>query len=379
MANANTATAEERARAQAFSAETRQQQKAASEFSGTPEILPRGGDNAAALRMPRYGLNEREQQTANRENLRQGRTAQSVAQGTGRTAQVAGAAMEAGGAAAQGAGKATEFAGRGVEAAGRGMSVGGRAMMRAGAGLSSTGIGAIAGVPLAAAGGLVAGAGAVTQGAGKVAGAVGKGVEHGGRATRGAGRETRQLGGQVRQASSLMPAGMSGGAASRLGAGGVPNAAGALSAVSRSVGAAAQRLSKNMALPGGGVAGGLAQKIADIFQDIVELVGTSITVIGILYAIPKLHHRLIWGNLLGGIFLPAKPMAAPTFWAVVAVLLDVVLGVALLFLFFLLYAIINPCEIFADMVLPDLFSFVRSTMIEHCPNSLIEKVIQVTQ
>lgn len=376
MANANTATAEERARAQAFNAETRQQQKAASEFSGTPEILPRGGDSAAALRMPRYGLNEREQQTANRENLRQVRSAQNIAQGAGRTAQVAGAAMEAGGAAVQGAGKATEFAGRGVEAAGRGMSVGGRAMMRAGAGLTSTGLGAIAGVPLAAAGGLVAGAGAVTQGAGKVAGAVGKGVESGGRATRGAGRETRQLGGQVRQVGSLMPTGMPGSGASSLGTGGVPNAAGALSSASRSMGAAAQRLT---AFPGGGAAAGLAQKIADIFQDIVELVGTSVTVIGLLYAIPKLHHRLIWGNFLHGIFLPAKPMAAPTFWAVVAILIDVVLGVTLLFLFFLLYAIINPCEIFIDIVLPDLFSFVRSTMIEHCPNSLIEKVIQVTQ
>ena len=377
MANANTATAEERDREREFTRARQEGQNTPGYFADAPHVFSDAGDATAALRMARYGLNDVEQQAASRENLRHVRSARSLSQNLGRTAQVAGSAVEAGGALVQGTGKATEFAGRGITA-------GGQAIMRAGAALSGTGVGAIAGVPLALVGGAVAGTGAVTQGAGKVAGAVGKGVEAGGHAARGAGREVRQLGGQVRQTGSMLPSGIPGGSSTGFGrpaamGGGVPNAAGMFASASRSMGAAAQRLSQNVPVPGGDAAAKLAQKIADIFQDVLELVGTSVTVVGLLYAIPKLHHRLIWGNFLGGKFLPAKPMAAPVFWAAVTILLDTILGIAFLFLAFLFYVITNPCEVFADVVLPDFFSFLKPAMVQHCPDKVIEKIIDIIQ
>ncbi|MBI3956569.1 MAG: hypothetical protein HY340_01115 [Candidatus Kerfeldbacteria bacterium] len=115
-------------------------------------------------------------------------------------------------------------------------------------------------------------------------------------------------------------------------------------------------------------------RTAALAQDIAELL-PSLTIVGLLLVIPRIHHRLIWGNLLGGAILPAKPMAAPSLWAALAIIGDLLLLCAVLIAMIILYMIVNPCEVFANTVIPDAFSFVRPTMESLCPEKLLPKLI----
>lgn len=110
-------------------------------------------------------------------------------------------------------------------------------------------------------------------------------------------------------------------------------------------------------------------------QDAAELL-PSLTIIGILLVLARIHHRLIWGNLLGGTFLPAKPLTVPAVWAGIAILADLLILFTLLLAAVVLYMITNPCDVFANVVIPNGFSFLRPTMESLCPERLLQEAVQ---
>jgi hypothetical protein len=289
-----------------------------------------------------------------------------MARAAGTAAQVTGATMQAGGAAVEGAGKATEAASRGVEVAGQGITRGGQALMRAGASLSATGYGAIAGVPLAIAGGALAGAGGIASGAGKVGETVGRGVEAGGRATRTAGGSVRQAGGNLKQMSSMMPSGGAGQMGGMgMGMGATPSPTAAAASAAQQLNAGVQRAARYVPIAGT-AASKATDTVARIAEDFSELL-PSLTVIGIIVSVFRLHHRLVWGNLFNGEYIPAKPLAAPVFWMGVLAIIDLFLLAFLFIAFFLIYMLANPCEFFKYVPFSGFFGFMKPALERACP------------
>ncbi|MFH1171379.1 MAG: hypothetical protein V1778_02475 [bacterium] len=183
--------------------------------------------------------------------------------------------------------------------------------------------------------------------------------------------------GGYQSGSSMGMRGVQSGVGSQLNTGVQPNMTGAIPGSAGTplpavAGAGAlQKLSGAAPMAGAGLAGAAVAQGIGFWQDVMEIVGTSITVVGLLYAIPRLHYRLIFGNGFHGMYLPAKPMSMPGVWILIALMVDFLIAVLLLIVGFLLYVATHPCEVFIHVVIPSIFDSLKPTMQQLCPNNLI--------
>lgn len=294
-----------------------------------------------------------------------------TAERVGEGLQTAGTALEAGGAATQAAGRVGQAASKGLQMGGRAAMGAGRGMIGAGAELSATGLGAIAGVPLMAAGGLTAVAGGAAAGAGAVGQPVSRGVEAAGRGTRRAGRSMKSAGKNLSSMSSMpdltKPQDVFKAAGEQAFTG--------ISRLSRAGANAIDRTAQYNPVSGG-FQRAMAQRLGGvgrIADDAKELI-PSLTVVGIIVSVFRIHHRLIWGNLLKAQYMyDAEPLQAPGFWTALVLVIDVLLFAAILIAFFFLYLIVNPCAIVPELVPQAL----RSVAEAGCSNWAIEKIFDL--
>lgn len=273
-----------------------------------------------------------------------------LAQGTANTLQTLGTIGEEGG-------RAGAAVSRGIGAASKAAVPVGRGMVTAGAGMSGSVVGAVGGVPLMIAGGLTMGAGAVGQGAGAAGEAASRAAVSGGRAARTAGGELRGLGRNTSSDAQNIRNSSS-------------STAGKIS--DTAWGSGMNRLGAMMGLSKGGEqtqeGSGLVGASLAIGQDLKELL-PSITLVGSIVSVVRLHHRLIWGNLLKGQYMPAAPLRQPAVWAGVMLLIDALLGTIFFYFAFIIYAWTNPCAVFTAY-LPSFFSFLKDIVQKDCPGIL---------